>query len=65
MDLELLETGSPVCPHCRYQQEEWWNHCNVDETNETKCEQCGKKFWVSRYDSPRFTTGLTEEEVEY
>jgi phage terminase large subunit GpA-like protein len=50
----------PVCPHCGYVQQDWWDGLTGDEcdgsTWTTTCSKCGKEFHVEMNVSNSFTT---------
>lgn len=55
----------PKCPHCDYDQEDWWDGSHLshdDDTEQQGCQSCGEDFKITMHVSYSFSTEKTKGE---
>jgi hypothetical protein len=63
---ETLEKGSSynediiICPYCGYENDD----CEMNETTDTYCDECGKKFHLEVEWSASYSTNKIEDKNE-
>ena len=60
---EVLErdyeyTSEIVCPYCEYEHSDSWE---VQDSQDFKCEECGKEFYVEIEHSTTYTSSKKEK----
>lgn len=62
-DLDLMFNDSPVCPHCRHEEEDAWelNLGSDGDSTEITCGNCEKSYGISVNVSRTYNTHKLEE----
>lgn len=58
---ELKFNKKPVCPYCKYVEQDAWEWGDRGETGETDCASCGKSYRWTQHVSVTWSTYSIDE----